>query len=273
MASRGYGPDFGPLLQALQAYAGQETAQANSRFDAATSSVNTALTATANIRKWRQEDEEEALLKGTMLDTPQGKMSAYTLSKLGGDNVFEAIRSMVLTQSALEREKAVQKHLDYLLLSQRKALEAAPKAAQALEAADVVAQAPEVPVEEIAELDASGVPVGASPSPVPKSASAQLPLFNRYTPSGLVQFASMAEDPNALFVQETLRGFVPPEPEPEPEPEPKPGKRYARPGERIMGPHWVKMPDGQRIYNPAGTFGNAVPSDKKHLLGVPQWTL
>lgn len=106
MASRGYGPDFGPLLQALQAYANQETSQANSRFDAATSSVNTALTATANIRKWKKEDEEEEILNRTMMNTPHGPMPARQLAALSGAS--DVIRSMVLTAAALSELKSVQ---------------------------------------------------------------------------------------------------------------------------------------------------------------------
>lgn len=173
MASRGYGPDFGPLLQALQSYAGQETSQANSRFDASSQLASTALSATANIRKWRKEDEEESLLKDTLMDTPRGKMSAYALAKLGGGNVFEAVRSMVLTDSLLAREKAIQSATDFFSLLARNAQAGVPETAASVDpspeaeatlraaAADATAQAavpgaPQVPAGT-ARASATGV--------------------------------------------------------------------------------------------------------------------
>lgn len=106
MASRGYGPDFGPLLQAIQAYAGQETSQANSRFAAATQIAGTALSAVENIRKWRKEDEEEEILNRTMMDTPDGPMSARQLAALSGASAV--VRSMVLSAAALSELQSVQ---------------------------------------------------------------------------------------------------------------------------------------------------------------------
>ena len=106
MASRGYGPDFGPLLQAIQAYAGQETAQANSRFVASTQLAGTALSAATNIRKWRKEDEDEEILTRTMMDTPYGPTSARQLAALSGAS--DVVRSMVLSAAALAELKSWQ---------------------------------------------------------------------------------------------------------------------------------------------------------------------
>ena len=106
MASRGYGPDFGPLLQALQSYAGQETSQANSRFDASSQLASTALSATTNIRKWKKEDEEEEILNRTMMDTPDGPTSARQLAALSGASAV--VQSMVLSAAALSELKSGQ---------------------------------------------------------------------------------------------------------------------------------------------------------------------
>lgn len=114
MARKSYGPDFTPLIQALQASADQATRQASLRFDAASKLATQGATLFEQFRRWRREDDEEALLKEAKLETTEGPVSAYALAKLGGGSALAAVQSMVKTEQELSNAAARARNLSLL---------------------------------------------------------------------------------------------------------------------------------------------------------------
>ena len=186
------GPDLTPFINALQHKSESASAGAARYMTAALQHVELM----DNIRraelKRQQEEEDEALLRGLALDTPMGKMDAYTLAKAGGGSAFEAVRSMVLTKSAMDREAANVKMIDALTLKLRNASNAVPVQAQL--------------VEQMTARLGNATPVdpdAPAATPVDPGAPAAEKIGRNMTPRGPIKGLSADE-----IVRQYTRGFL-----------------------------------------------------------------
>lgn len=195
------GPDLTPFINALQHKSESASAGAARYMTAALQHVQLI----DNIRraelKRQQEEEDEALLKGLALDTPMGQMDAYTLAKAGGGSAFEAVRSMVLTKSAMDREAANVKMIDALTIKLRNASNDVPVQAQLVE--KMTAQLANVtPVDPDA-------PAAENATPVDPDAPAAKKIVRNTTLHGPIKEGEGL--PLAEIVRQYTRGFLDPQ--------------------------------------------------------------
>ncbi len=278
-----YGPDLTPLIAAYNNYSKSVEDQATRSFAASSDLVKTSAATVGSLRNWRREDEREALLKGTELKTPMGNMSAYTLAKLGGGSAFEAVRSMVLTKAAIDEQAYRETLRDYLKLKMQEMRgellnQARGELAHTAQTLATVVPAPGATqpeqnpnAEGLADLRrqlSKNAAIAMQPVPGTKMHSMtaeERDIGATVAAAGIVTGARVGGANAADPVSLVPRGQAPwqaARPSDDAEPvamEPGAVRRYARPGERVIGAHFVRTKDGSLVYNPAGTLGNAVP--------------